>query len=603
MSRSGSQGVREDGFSLVEVVVAIGIVMTLLVAVLPQLIGGIQATDLARSVSQAKTLASSELERMRNLPFHVSPSAGDFVDLFDRYFHDLDAASPPACAEGERIIPMTSQNVGYVSAQAPRCDWEPVGPFYRVVRSSSGPDADPALDGFVVSVSTQFLEPSLDAADRPVWRAPAPGYDTTDQDKDTPASAQVGVTVAVTGERPSARRPVTTYSQIARSYQSQTQARATADATGLTVGLTLAGATPTDGNNVSVAGGLLHLDASLVASSRVEAAAAGLTASAGTGQNAGTTRTSGTAPPTGPLEWTSTDDGELLGTSCQVVCWGRGEHSGIWTPRTADGLPGIGAAGSPVQVALKTPGEGGFALRIGMGQDPGYLPGLGLANPLVRMKAADVSAGVTAGCRPQPEGGNLRIHSGGWAEVTDPAVPEGGVDACAVTHTAEVSVLPPGGSANNARLTVQLLSAWARCRVKGPAHSPQAPDVGYAVRVRVYDGSTISSERTITYSSATGAASGTLPSPGEVGLGAWIDSWSVALPADGSGPRGLTTVSRAGEVRAEMPAVMSILTKPLRQARGEGGALLATDGVPTADPQSALSLTLGSVSCSAEDYR
>ncbi len=48
---------------------------------------------------------------------------------------------------------------------------------------------------------------------------------------------------------------------------------------------------------------------------------------------------------------------------------------------------------------------------------------------------------------------------------------------------------------------------------------------------------------------------------------------------------------------------MSILTKPLRQARGEGGALLATDGVPTADPQSALSLTLGSVSCSAEDYR
>ena len=603
MCRSTSRGRGDEGFSLVEVVVALGIVMALLVAVLPQLIGGVQATDLARSVSQAKTLASSELERMRNLPFHVSPSAGDFVDLFDRYFHDLEPATPPTCTDGDRVVPLSSVNSGYVAEGAGRCSWEPDGPFYRVVRSNHGAAADPSLDGFVVTVNTQFLEPNLDAADRPVWRAPVPGYDTTDQDKDTPASAQVGVTVAVTGERPTQRRPVTTYSQIARAYQSQTQARAAADATGMTVGLTLAGSTPTDGNNITVTGGLLHLDASLVASSRVEAAAAGITATAGTGENAGTARTSGTAPPATLMEWTSTDDGELLGSGCQVLCWGRGTHEGLWEPRTAGGLPGIGSSGSPVHVALKNPGTGGYALRIGMGQDPGYLPGLGLANPLVRMKAADVSSDVTSGCRPSQEAGNLRVHSGGWVDVTDPAAPSGGVDACAATHTAEVSVLPPAGSASNVRLTLQLLSAWARCRVMGPAHEAQSPDVGYAVRVRVYDGSSASHDWLLTYSTAAGVGDDTLPSPGEAGLGAWIDSWSVALPPDASGPRGLTTVSRAGEVRAEMPAVLSILTKPLRQARGESGALLESEGVPTPDPQSALSITLGSVSCAAEDYR
>ncbi|NYD57668.1 hypothetical protein BKA08_001906 [Nocardioides marinisabuli] len=585
----------DGGFTLVEVIVAIGIVMTLLVAVLPQLIGGIKATDLARSSSQAKGLATSELERMRNLPFQVEPNAGNFVDLFDRYFHDLTPAVAPQCTAGDQHVPPGLASTGYVDADAGRCDWEPDGAFYRVVRTTTGPHPDPDLEGFVVVTATQFL----DAQTPPGWKEPRPGYDTETTGSDVPASSQVGVTVTVLRDRPSDRSPVTTYTQIARSYQTRTQVRATADATALEVGVKLPGPTDTDGNAVSATGALLHLDASLVASSRVDLAGAGLTASAGTGENAGTTRATGTAPPDTALTWSSSTSNDLIGTDCVVVCWGGGETSGTWTPATADGLPGIGTPTAPVGVALKTPSAGaGFALRVGMGDSPDYLPGLGVTNPLVRMRDGDVTSGMT-GCQPSLDNGSLRLHSAGWAHTTDHRT-GGGADACAATHSAEVSVLPLANG--GPRVTVQLRSAYARCQVTGPGHVANPPSYGFTADVKVYGPASTTTpvlSRTLTSSTS----SDTLPDPATVMVGdrplsTWIDSWSAASPG-----AGITTVVGDGVVRVDIPSVVSILTQPLRQRRDATGTLVVQDDAPVPDPQSALSVTVGSVSCSAEDHR
>jgi type II secretory pathway pseudopilin PulG len=65
----------DDGFSLVEVIVALALTMVVLVALLPQLLVGIKGAALANDVTEAKGVVQGQLERMRNLPYHVAPSA------------------------------------------------------------------------------------------------------------------------------------------------------------------------------------------------------------------------------------------------------------------------------------------------------------------------------------------------------------------------------------------------------------------------------------------------------------------------------------------------------------------------------------------------
>lgn len=580
---------RDAGFTLVEVVVAIGILMSLLVAVLPQLVGGIKANDVARASTQAKALATSELERMRNLPFHVEPNAGDYVDLLDRHFHDLAPASPPPGAptctdDSGRTLPPTVASTGYVTDSAGRCPWEPTGAFYRTVRTGA---TDPDLDGFVVTAATQFL----DAATPPQPIPPPGDYDTTVVGKDAPVTSQVGVTVTVLPARATDRRPVSTYTQISRSYQTTTRLRATAEAVALEASTMLPGPTPEEGNAVSVSGALMNLDASLVTGSRVDLTAAGVTASAATGENNGTTRTATTAPPDTAATWSSTGDGQLSPAGCLVACWGGGSVHGSWTPTTADGLPGVGASSAPVEVALKTPSAGGgYALRVGMGGGAVLRSELGLDNPVLRLRAGEFGPGIGSGCTVGSTGSGLRLSAGGWARTT--AAPAGGADACATSRSAEVGVLmrPTESAGPMPMVTVRVLASSARCTVSGVDHQP-ATALDFTAEVSYWNGTGYTSLGPFT---EDGAA--TLPAPaslmvGDKPLSTWIESWSVAR--EGSG---ISRVEAPGVARLDVPAVVSILTVPLRER-------LDASGSPVEDPLSTLSVTVGSLGCTAEDHR
>lgn len=602
----------DDGFTLVEVIVALGILMTLLVAVLPQLVGGIRATDRARQVTQAKTLVAAELERMRNLPFQVQPNAGQYVDLFDRYFQDRTPpataiAGTPGCldADGRHRVP-TPASTGYVDSAA-RCPWELPAPFYRVVRTADGHEEkgiepDPDLEGFVVVVDTQFVN----ASTPPAVAAPAAAYDTKVDGKDLPATAQVRVRVTVLLDRPSDRAPVSTTTQIARSYQTTTRARAAADATALEAGTTLA-----DGTAVSVSGGLIDLDASLVASSRVDMSAAGLTASAGTGESGGTARTGGTAPPDTALGFGTLAGGQLTTAGCQLVCWGGGQPFGAWQPTTSNGLPGIGTSTSPVEVSLKTPSAtGGFALRMGVGAGAALLPDRGLANPVVRLRSGDFASGVSSSCTVSSADGNLRLHAGGWAYTT--AAP--GADACATARTAEVAVLPLGtpaspfeGRSEHPLVLVRLLNASARCQVDGTSHAPTISR-DFGVQVSYWNGSAYVPLRAGDGGSTaptvfTPDNGGQLPDPSTLDVGPrklslWIESWSVARPG-----AGIETTQRAGLARVEIPSIVNILTKPLRQQVTDGIPEVDGGGLPVTDDRSTLAMSIGSLACTAEDRR
>ena len=596
MSRP-AEAERDAGFSLVEVVVAIGIVMTLLVAVLPQMIGGIRANDIARSNTQAKTLVSSELERMRNLPFQVQPNAGQYVDLFDRYFQDTTApttqiASAPTCRSGGRWVPPAPSSSGYVSTSA-RCPYEPpTGAFYRVVRTtaglpSKGISPDPDLTGFVLVIATQFL----DAATPPLPRTPQADYNTKTVGKDTPVTGQVGITVTVLPDRPTSQRPVTSYTQISRTYQTTTRVRATSDSVALEAGTMLPGPTSAEGNRLSVSGGLVHLDSSLVAASRVEVSAAGTTASAATGENDGTMRTSQTAPPDSAVTWSDTGSGQLTTAGCDLVCWGGGATSGTWTPTTANGLPGIGSPSNPLEVALKTPSAGGgYALRMGSGQGALFRPALGLSNPILRLRSSDFTFGISDTCTVTDAGSGLRLSGGGWAQTT-----ASGADACSTARTAEVAVLPKDGD-GNPLVKIRLRAASARCRVTSGTPSTA---VDFLVDVSYWDGGTYRPVGTYTEEGTSDLPDPSTLSVGGLPLSTWIDSWSVARVG-----HGINRVAAGRVARAEIPAVVSILTQPLRnQANADGTVRLDADGDPIQDGLSTMAVTVGSVSCSAEDRR
>ena len=152
---------KDDGFSLVEVVVALGILMVLVTALLPQLVVGIRSTSTARLVTQAKGMAQAELESMRNLPYHVSYDAEDGAirDVLDYYYTNLTGSDRTAEAEGLRRRTASSSRPSpdgpATSRTATRCsyepEWVPSTARVRKVQAAEG------ISAFTIVTSTQFL--------------------------------------------------------------------------------------------------------------------------------------------------------------------------------------------------------------------------------------------------------------------------------------------------------------------------------------------------------------------------------------------------------------------------------------------------------------
>ena len=176
----------DSGFTLVEIIVALGVMLTVMVAVLPQLVVGL------RSAGTARLVAQGELERMRGMPYNVGPSAGPYVDVLDIYYPDLTPpTATPVCGPSDAFNQPQASWTGYVPTGGTRCSYEPQnGAFYRSVRPAV---STPGLGPFVVVTATQFLSADLP----PVAATPPAGYNTLYDATDVPPEAQIGVTVTV----------------------------------------------------------------------------------------------------------------------------------------------------------------------------------------------------------------------------------------------------------------------------------------------------------------------------------------------------------------------------------------------------------------------
>ena len=572
MSPSADRRSRPDdgGFTLIEVIVAFGIVLVVMTALLPQLVVGIRSGEVARQATQAKAVAQGQLDRMRNLPYHVEPDAGDYRDVLDYYFRDRTAASPVTCTDADGFATLPPGH-GFLADGAARCAYEPAGEAYRYVLQD-------ATSGFTVVVDTQFL--SAPGADGTSSVVPVRDhYDTQVNGKDNPASFQIGVTVTVLYERRGTTKPVTTYTQIADQPTTTSRITATASAAAVSIG----SVTTTDGT-VSLDAGLLDLTGSLGFASTAGASLAGVSGALSTGEKSEGAPVAVSAPATATTQPGAA--GGLQGT-CDLACWGT-TQSDVGPVTATDGLPNVGTVGSPMQARLTGSDGSGRVISFDSGDPTTYRSGLSLPGPLVRLDpdATLTSEGVTSTCTPSAGGLTAYVRSLGFLS-TDQTTPV--VEACAVSSAAWVSLFPTGFAPRGV-LRVRLVTASAHCQVSGSSHTAATPTVDYQVDVSRWVGP--GDDDYTSVASITPTDDGSLPDPATVEVGAnhtladYVDSWSAITPA------GYDVTATGGVSAVQVPGAFTLTSQPVRTG--------AVDGV---DPSSAVSFTVGEIGCFAEDAR
>jgi prepilin-type N-terminal cleavage/methylation domain-containing protein len=138
----------DAGFTLVEVLVALGLITVILAAALPVFVSMLKATTTTKLQTQAKNLSQQRLDQMRNLRFHVDRQNGPFLDLLDMYYTNAISTSPTTTVTVAGI-PL----VGKYIASAAAANGHPAGPFYQV---KTGTLPAP-YQQFSQTIDTQFL--------------------------------------------------------------------------------------------------------------------------------------------------------------------------------------------------------------------------------------------------------------------------------------------------------------------------------------------------------------------------------------------------------------------------------------------------------------
>lgn len=643
--RPGRENNRDGGFSLIEIIVALGILSVVMVALLPQLVVGTQATGTARAISQAKGIAQGQLERMRHLPFHIAPAAGDFIDLLDYYYRDSDptSAAAPTCTASGKYVVLSEASSGYVSPGALRCGYEPTtGAFYRTVEEAE-------ISGYTMVIDTQFLSGETP----PVAVSPLANYDTQVTGKDAPASSQIGVSVTVLYNRRGTIRPVTSYTQIAERVPSVNRIRLEADARVMDVGSVTA-----DGVPLSLSAGLLNLTGAVSFASTAGANLAAISAALATGEHLGGAEATISAPPSLNSAATTAGGGALSTGGCAYVCWGSSSVPGV-EMSAQDGLPAVGSAANPAQVLVTGLSNGG--LSFGNSTTSDYLTELKLAPPLAEDPAQEVPllrlhpllpaarSGLRGGL-PGPEacaasatsGALSYLSASGYLRTTDEEN-DSEVESCSVARSNTIELFPTS-FAEHGVVRIELVQAKASCLVKGSTHDETAT-VDYEAVVEYWNGSGYTKVDPITPGPDTGkleAAPLATSIGNDLTLGDYISSWSSVTDDE------ITRTEGAGVAQIKVPGIVRIVSQPVRRGSGttpapssasasatetatstpssnesptQTGTAEATEtvspvatasasdtgsAVPTpelADSNSAVSVTVGALSCKAEDAR
>lgn len=173
-----------DGFTLIEILVALLLFAIISMSLVPLLASGLKASYLTKLSTEAKNLTVARISAMRALPYHVAFQNGPFVDLLDEYYTNANTS-------GTTPIPDTGGTGQYVASGAIPGQ-AGAGSYYQVSFASP-----PEPAGFSQTVYTQFVVPdsetSTSTGDTVI--SPPSTYNSQATGTDSPPSLAVAVTV------------------------------------------------------------------------------------------------------------------------------------------------------------------------------------------------------------------------------------------------------------------------------------------------------------------------------------------------------------------------------------------------------------------------
>jgi hypothetical protein len=275
-----------------------------------------------------------------------------------------------------------------------------------------------------------------------------------------------------------------------------------------------------------------------------------------------------------------TDAGRTDGAAQLASSPGTVSGSATGTAQSSGGLS-IGATQTSGVSATSTVSDPGYGTAVGSAASGSFSvdlidPSVGLsaADPLVKVEADGTSSMPGgSGC---PSAGGFGAAGAGWMN-TGTASPLT-LGACAQSEAATVQLFPTA-QAPDGLIQVEASDVLAHCAISGG--TPTATTSG-TVDVRWLEApSTYSSWTTIDLGGTTSLPPLTTPLGNGTTIGDYVGSWAAFSGA------GQTTATTDGRATARVPAALTLSTVELRES----------------DPDSAVTVKVGSAQCSATDRR
>ncbi len=578
-------GRRDDGFTLVEVLIAFGLLAVVMASTVPVLVAMLRSTVITKANTQAKNLGQQRLEQMRDLRFHVDRQNGPFLDLLDIYYTNVSGATTTV-ATGGGTLTGSYVTSGSVS------DGEPALPFYRV---TTGPIS--GATAFSQVIDTQFLTPSGTTV------TPTGGYNSQAVGSDLSPSLMVGVTVITNWVYGGRNKAFRTYTRITDGRPQlpviQSQARAVA------VDITSTGA---DAATLELQAGIVRLDGAQSSGSSVSGYVTGALASRSGVDPAGGLTTQFNLPTTSVTTTGSTSP-QSAGGTCSWYGFGKTAVT------NADGDVSAGLPNAPANVTAATPpntavgsieaaGGGGCG---GLSYD--NLAGGGSAHPAVASDLIGYEMGAAPYVKaPDITGSGTSISGSGYV-TSNPltSVPQQTrAGAAATMDTSSSVIIFPNNpeSGNRGLVSARLSAASVDCvsgtgAADGTVVGKYLMQLGWWGRYVPLTGTAETAARwhtaTWTYNSnPTPASNPVLQTTGDV--------WDPLHTVLGNG----TLLSQLVPTSSSVPAAVG--TGATSGLRGFASGIFTLTSVPTLLNESAagfsgINVQLGQLTCVADDQR
>lgn len=347
----------DDGFTLVEILVALVLFALMTTAATPMIITSLRASTVAKMDTGARQLTQERFETLRNLPFSVPPTSSMSVitnvpDLLDQYYPNGSAG----------LLATGVESSGYVGNTARRAGEPTSGPFYRTAVTSVA--GNPRYAQFI---AVQFLNSKGSAVTPPsTW--------TTAATDARPPSLSVGVTVTTRWTVGQLSKNYTTFTEIGEGRSQAPIVVAQARSSALRVSSTHNGA------DLLLEGGIVNSDANVTSGTSAAVNAQGASAALVPGLRAdGIARTAVSPPGGGAGVDVSDSSPRELVDGAQVLARFGSTHVKKVRASTASGDVATGADGVPVESYVNSGGD----FRFDNGPTVGVALGLAAGRPVL----------------------------------------------------------------------------------------------------------------------------------------------------------------------------------------------------------------------------